>query len=174
MTNDRNTSMSLSAESAQQIEELCNQGYQLYDQQSYEAALRVFYQAWLILPKPQSQYQQAAWVLTAIGDSYYKIGNFKQSIEALNSALHCPGGQLAFIHTRLAQAYYETADKNSAAEALSKSRRIRPKTNSKTGAKIPSFHQKHPPKTLVRRIPVRFDAEITFLTSQYYRSSIAA
>lgn len=139
MTKDRNTPMSLSAESAQQIEELCNQGYQLYDQQSYEAALRVFYQAWLILPKPQSQYQQAAWVLTAIGDSYYKIGNFKQSIEALNSALHCPGGQLAFIHTRLAQAYYETADKNSAAKHFQKAEELDPKQTQKLAPKYRLF-----------------------------------
>ncbi|MBB6521981.1 tetratricopeptide repeat protein [Pseudoteredinibacter isoporae] len=131
--------MSLDSNIAHQIEELCDRGYQLYDEQSYEAALRVFYQAWLKLPKPQAQYQQAAWVLTAIGDSYYKLSNYSQSIEALNSALHCPGGQLAFIHTRLAQAYYESGDKNSSAEHFQKAEEMDPKQTQKLAPKYRLF-----------------------------------
>lgn len=131
--------MSLDPNIAHQIEELCDRGYQLYDEQSYEAALRVFYQAWLKLPKPQAQYQQAAWVLTAIGDSYYKLSNYGQSIEALNSALHCPGGQLAFIHTRLAQAYYESGDKSNSAEHFQKAEEMDPKQTQKLAPKYRLF-----------------------------------
>lgn len=131
--------MSLDQNITQEIEELCNRGYQLYDQQSFEPALRVFYQAWLKLPKPQAQYPQAAWVLTAIGDSYYKLDNYGQSIEALNSALHCPGGQLAFIHTRLAQAYYESGDKERSAEHFHKAEEMDPKQTQKLAPKYRLF-----------------------------------
>lgn len=121
------------------IEDLCNQGYQLYDQQDFEAALRVFYQAWVKLPKPQSQFPQSAWVLSSIGDCYFKIENYKQALEALNSALHCPGGQQAFIQTRLGQCYYETGEQELAAQHFQSAEQNDPKQTQKLAPKYRLF-----------------------------------
>ncbi|UTA46358.1 hypothetical protein L1F30_09230 [Simiduia sp. 21SJ11W-1] len=75
------------------IKSLCAKGYQHYDNAEFDQALRTFYQAWVQLPKPQTQYQAAGWVLTALGDCYFKLGKWSQALEALNSAQFCPEGR---------------------------------------------------------------------------------
>lgn len=101
----------LPAQITHKIKNLCALGYQHYDRQNYKAALRIFYQAWLYAPKPQTTWIEAGWILTAIGDTYYRLAQFEQAHEALNSALHCPGVKgNPFVHMRLGQSYYEQND----------------------------------------------------------------
>lgn len=89
---------------ARRLRELCREGYQAYDADDHERALRQFYTAWTLLPKPQSDHPEAGWVLTAIGDCYWAKGDWQPGIEALRSALHCAKAATnPFIHLRLAQ-----------------------------------------------------------------------
>ena len=90
------------------VRTLCASGYQEYDAQRYPEALRLFYQAWLELPKPQSSWPESTWVLSSIGDCYFRLQQFEQGCESLTSALHCPDGQQSpFIHLRLGQCQHE-------------------------------------------------------------------
>lgn len=90
------------------VRELCALGYEDYDSGRYSEALRLFYQAWLELPKPQSDWPESTWILSSIGDCYFRLAQFEQGCESLTSALHCPDGQLSpFIHLRLGQCQYE-------------------------------------------------------------------
>lgn len=87
---------------------LCKQGYTMYDNGEIKSALRKFYSAWTLLPKPQTQWQEAAWVLTALGDAYFTKGDYKNGQQALLSALHCPAGSgNPVIHFRLGQCLFE-------------------------------------------------------------------
>ena len=90
------------------VRQLCAEGYRIYDDCDYEQALRRFYQAWTLIPKPQTQFEASGWVLTAIGDAYFAKRNYRASIEALRSALFCPNtvGN-PFVHLRLGQCYLE-------------------------------------------------------------------
>jgi tetratricopeptide (TPR) repeat protein len=91
-----------------QIRHLCAEGYALYDSGAFKDALRLFYQAWLLLPKPQTDYEAAGWVLTAIGDTYFRMNQYEQGREALESALYCPEtDQSSFVHLRLGQCHWE-------------------------------------------------------------------
>jgi tetratricopeptide (TPR) repeat protein len=118
------------------IKQQCQSGYQLYDLGDYKGALRLFYQAWLLLPKPQSDYEPAGWVLTAIGDTYYKLQQYQQAVEALSSAAHCSGiDNNPFINLRLGQAYLDL-------EALGKARNQLFRAWSKGGQ--PLFKQEDP------------------------------
>ena len=93
---------------SQQIRQLCQQGYERYDQGDYKAALRAFYRAWTQLPKPQTDYLEAGWVLAALGDTYFIKGDYPLGEEALRSALHCPDTNgNPFVHLRLGQCLYE-------------------------------------------------------------------
>jgi len=104
-----------------QIKQLCGEAYKAYDQLDHKGALRVFYQAWLKLPKPQHDHLESSWVLTGIGDCYFKLRQFQQAIEALSSALHCPSGdQSAFIHLRLGQCLLDIGETGSARRSLFK------------------------------------------------------
>lgn len=87
-----------------QVRQLCADGYRLYDAGDYRLALRSFYQAWLMIPKPQTDYTEAGWVLTAIGDAYFRLDQFEPGAESLQSALCCPQADKSpFVHLRLGQ-----------------------------------------------------------------------
>lgn len=111
--------MSLDPTLIRKIKALCAEGYRLYDQQAYKDALRLFYKAWTLFPKPQTDNPEAGWVLTAIGDSYFRSGQWEQGRESLASALRCPhmAGN-PFIHLRLGQCLYELDKREVAIEHL--------------------------------------------------------
>jgi tetratricopeptide (TPR) repeat protein len=101
------------------IKKLCAEGYGLYDTGDYKSALRKFYQAWTLLPKPQTDFIESGWVLTAIGDAYFRSQQYDQAKEALASALHCEGMiDNPFIHLRLGQCLLELGTKNTASTHL--------------------------------------------------------
>lgn len=111
----------LAPDLATKVRRLCYRGYQYYDEGDFQKALRTFYQAWLTLPKPQAQWREAGWVLTAIGDAYFRIGKHEQACEALSSALRCPGADRSpFAHLRLGQALYELEQRDQAQDLLRK------------------------------------------------------
>ncbi|MEO0443292.1 MAG: tetratricopeptide repeat protein [Pseudomonadota bacterium] len=84
---------------------MCDKAYTLYQNRDYNAALRLFYQAWIKLPKPQSENALSATILSGIGDTYYRMGKYQPAIEALRSAMACPDTEeKALISLRLGQA----------------------------------------------------------------------
>ena len=110
MTEDK-----ISDKLTEKIKSLCSKGYVLYDKEQYREALRLFYQAWTLLPKPQTDHEQAGWVLTAIGDCYFKTEQWEQGKQSLTSALHCPNlKDNPFIHLRLGQCLLELEGKENA------------------------------------------------------------
>ena len=105
----------LSSEVSDKLKHLCNQGYLFFDKGDTKAALRLFYQAWTILPKPQNQWLEAAWVLTALGDVYFAKGDYEYGREALLSALHCSKAMGdPVIHLRLGQCLLELGQHSAA------------------------------------------------------------
>ncbi len=102
----------LTRETTDKIKELCANAYQTYDQGDFRKALRLFYQGWVMLPKPQTQYAEAGWVLVGIGDSYYRLKQYTPGCEALRSANHCPQVQdNPFVHLRLGQCLFRLGEK---------------------------------------------------------------
>lgn len=109
----------------QKVKSLCYRGYGFYDHQQYDRALRLFYQAWLLLPKPQHKWREAGWVLTAIGDAYFKNRQYVQAREALLSALKCPfAKESPIVLLRLGQSYLELNDFPTASYFLQKAREL--------------------------------------------------
>ena len=99
----------MSSDSLATIQAICAKGYQNYGSKSYDSALRLFYQAWLKVPKPQHEYTHAATVLSAIGDTYYRMGKYEPATEALRSALACPiTEEQSLILMRLGQALFDS------------------------------------------------------------------
>jgi tetratricopeptide (TPR) repeat protein len=104
---------------SEQIKGLCQDGYNAYDKQDWDGALRHFYQAWNLLPKPQTDWKESGWILTALGDTYFKAGRYRPAKEALNSALHCSGiNYNPFVLLRLGQALLEQGDADKAHQTL--------------------------------------------------------
>lgn len=113
----------LSPDIAQQVRDYCQQGYQHYDEGDVSGAIRLFYSAWTRLPKPQTQWEQAGWVLTALGDAYFAKADYENGRHALLSALHCPKAEgNPFIHLRLGQCLFELGETEAAREQFQRVR----------------------------------------------------
>ena len=116
--------MKLESQSTDKIKQLCQQGYALYDQADFAGAIRLFYQAWILLPKPQTDFAEAGWILSALGDGYYRNSQLPQALEALTSALFCPGMKNnPFILLRQGQCHFAMDDLASARALLFKAYR---------------------------------------------------
>lgn len=107
------------------IQAICTKGYQHYAESDYSAALRLFYQAWLKLPKPQTQEPAAELVLSAIGDTYYRMGKYELAIEALRSALACQQTEARpLVEMRLGQTLLNTGHELQAVTYLQRAYRL--------------------------------------------------
>ncbi len=107
--------MQLEDELHNKIREICADGYSLLDSGQHTKAIRRFFHAWVLIPKPQNQYIEAGWVLTALGDAYFQNTQYLQGQEALTSARHCEGLENnPFILMRLGQCSFELGERKHA------------------------------------------------------------
>ena len=115
----------LPSETTARIRALCAEAYRSYDKSDYRKALRLFYQGWVLLPKLQTRYAEAGWVLTGIRDSYYRLKLYIPGSEALRSADHCPHTHgNPFIRLRLGQCLYQLGERASARTYLLQAHRL--------------------------------------------------
>lgn len=100
---------------------ICEEAATQYEQKKYEAALRLFYEAWLTLPKPQMEQKNSEIILSFIGDTYYQLAKYEPAIEAFRSALACQTTRRrAFVLLRLGQALLDTNQEPQAKNYLQK------------------------------------------------------
>lgn len=114
-------------ESIEAIRDFRQKAYALYSEESYDQALRMFYHAWLQIPKPQVEHPQAATVLSGIGDCYYKMRKYKLAIEALRSALTCTRtDEQSLILLRMGQSLFNSGQKDQAVTYLKRAHSLDP------------------------------------------------
>ena len=113
--------MELSAESHEQIQALCAAGDELAEEEQFAAALAKYWEAWDLLPEPQTGWEAATWILAAIGDANFLGGDFTAGRDNLQLAMHCTGAiGNPFLHLRLGQCQFELGDEDRAADELAR------------------------------------------------------
>jgi tetratricopeptide (TPR) repeat protein len=106
---------------AARIDAIAEQGTSLADRGDYDAAVRQYVNALELLPEPITQWDEATWLLTAIGDVQFLAGRFEEARLALSDCMHCPGAiGNPFIHLRLGEAQFELGDLPRAADELTR------------------------------------------------------
>lgn len=107
------------------IQRICEQASTLYEQKEYDAALRLYYKAWLTLPKPQMEQENSEIILSLIGDTYYQLTKYEPAIEAFRSALACQQTERrVFVLLRLGQALLNIQQELQAKTYLQKAYRL--------------------------------------------------
>ncbi|MCH2021027.1 MAG: tetratricopeptide repeat protein [Saprospiraceae bacterium] len=97
------------------IEILSEQGEAYIKRGKYRSALQKFWKAYELLPEPKTQYPSGTWLLTAIGDLNFIVGNFGAGKKNLSKALEFPtANKNGFINFRLAQCLFELGNKTEA------------------------------------------------------------
>ncbi|MBV1775709.1 tetratricopeptide repeat protein [Burkholderiaceae bacterium DAT-1] len=104
---------------AEPVEALIDAGDKLFEKGKYAPALEKYREALALLPTDRTQYVESAYVLAAVGDTLYLMGEIAEAMEILDEALDCPEAEVnAFILLRLGQCLYDSGDKEAAAEVL--------------------------------------------------------
>jgi tetratricopeptide (TPR) repeat protein len=111
----------LSVETHERIATLCKDGDALADDDNYPAALERYWAAWDLLPEPQTDWEAATWILSAIGDANFLGGDYTAGRDNLSLAMHCPDAiGNPFLHLRLGQCQFELGNFDRAADELAR------------------------------------------------------
>ncbi len=87
----------------------------------YVAAAAEYNKGWQLLPSPKNDREAATWLLTSIGDAYFRSRHLTSACKALESATTCPGGLgNLFVHLRLGEVYLEQTQLDAAADELAR------------------------------------------------------
>lgn len=111
--------MELSDDIGKQIKTLCSVGDALAERKDYPGALQKYWEAWDLLPEPQTEWDAATWILAAIGDANFLGADFLAGRDNLSMAMNCPNAiGNPFLHLRLGQCQFELSNLDRAADEL--------------------------------------------------------
>lgn len=111
----------LSDDTHERIQSLCQTGDEAADEGDYPAALAQYWAAWDLLPEPQTNWEAATWILTAIGDANFLSGDYVAGRDNLSLAMQCPDAiGNPFLHLRLGQCQFELGNLDRAADELAR------------------------------------------------------
>lgn len=103
----------------EQIQALCAQGEELLDEGDTDAAMSRYKAALELVPAPKTDWEASTWIYTAMGDTLFMLGDFKQAQDHLFDAYNCPGGiENPFVCLRLGESLFENDNKEKAVEYL--------------------------------------------------------
>lgn len=103
----------------ERITKLCEEGNELLDTENYDEAYHRFMAALNLIPHPQLEHEAAGWILGTLGDLYFSTADYRQTVNAIGQAMHCPGALgNPFLHLRLGEAQFELGDLDRAADEL--------------------------------------------------------
>lgn len=113
------TGNNLESELEAQLSKLCKAGDEFSRTNQFVEAKHKYIEALNLLPGEASQWEPAAWIYAALGDVYFKLGDFPDMLHCFSSVLECPGEMdNPFLRLRLGQAYYELGDREKALREL--------------------------------------------------------
>jgi tetratricopeptide (TPR) repeat protein len=111
--------MQLPPQVEREVEDLSEQGNELFDRSEFDLAIEAWKRALLVLPSPQAEWEAAMWLYASIGDAHFQCRRFEFAIDALHEALCGPeGNSNPFVLFRLGQAYLQLGDNVKATEFL--------------------------------------------------------
>ena len=85
------------------------------------AALDAYGEALALLPLPIERWDAALWLLIALGDSHFLLGQYDQAYDFLARAMRCPDALgTPFIHLRLGEIQFERGNLDKAADELAR------------------------------------------------------
>ncbi|HEY1067084.1 MAG TPA: hypothetical protein VGE52_13265 [Pirellulales bacterium] len=101
------------------LTKLCEQGDACMVENDYAGALGHFWDAWDLLPEPQTEWEAATWILAAVGDANFQSGDYTAGRDNLSLAMQCPDGLgNPFLHLRLGQCWFELGNHEKATDEL--------------------------------------------------------
>jgi len=87
--------------------------------EDYLKAIDEYMKALSLIPEPIEKWEASTWVLVAIGDCYFLMGDYVNAHQFLTRAMYCPDAiGNGFIHLRLGQVQFELGNEERAKDEL--------------------------------------------------------
>ncbi len=97
----------------------CEKGNVFFEQGDYQEAFDEYMKAFEWIPQPIKKWEASTWILVALGDCAFLLGNYKTAHQFLSMSMHCPDALgTPFIHLRLGQVQLELGNKERAKDEL--------------------------------------------------------
>lgn len=111
--------MELSNELYNQIVSELEQGDQYAETEQHNEAIKKYETALNLVPFQKENWEVSLHIYTAMADSYFNLGNYKQASNNYEQALKCPDGlDNGYVWLGLGEAFYELENMNKAKDAL--------------------------------------------------------
>lgn len=102
-----------------EVKRFCSLGDSLVDAGKPQEALKEYNNAWKLIPHPPNEWEASTWVLGAIGDTCFQVGDYLSARKALDFVMSCPGAiGNPFLHLRRGQVLFEMKELDGAADEL--------------------------------------------------------
>jgi len=102
-----------------EIKSLMDSGDKCFDKGEYESAIKLYRKAVSLVPEPFIDQSISTELLTAIGDTYFKMGNYDEADKVFSDVMLCPGATAnAYIRLRRGQIALELDNKKKAKTEL--------------------------------------------------------
>lgn len=102
-----------------QVDDLSEEGNDLFDQSRFSAATEKWSAALELLPEPKTDWEAYTWLSASIGDANYQLGKLDEARISFFDALNGPEGQSnPFIHYRLGQCEIKLENQDKGVEHL--------------------------------------------------------
>jgi tetratricopeptide (TPR) repeat protein len=105
----------------ERLKEHCDLGNAKCELEQYREAIEDYQNALLLIPEPIEEWEASTWVLVALGDCYFLLGDFPAAHGYLSHAMVCPGALgTPFIHLRLGEVQLELGNEARAKDELAR------------------------------------------------------
>ncbi|UXN09988.1 tetratricopeptide repeat protein [Bartonella sp. HY328] len=78
----------------EEVENLSEQGEELFDNKQIDAAIKTWQQALNLLPKPQQKWAASLWLYAALGDAYQSKGDYQEALSYFERGYQSAEGYL--------------------------------------------------------------------------------
>lgn len=93
------------------VEFLMQKGDNFVENKKYEKALKLYREAVSLVPEPFQEQDISTEIITAIGDTYFLMGEYEKAYRAFSDVMLCPGATAnAYIRLRRGQIAFEKND----------------------------------------------------------------
>ena len=111
----------LSSQLFDDIQAKIDQGDKFLNSDDFDQASTIYQEAVALIPEPKCAYEISLPAFTALGESYFFAGKYREAVSAFHMAMKAPGGvENPLLHLRFGQAYFESGDMNRSADSLTR------------------------------------------------------
>jgi len=105
----------------QQITSYCKRGDELLRNGDERGSYEYYSKAWMLIPEPKIDWETSTWVLSALGEVLFRLGQYEDAKNLFLRAVQCPKGLgNPYIHLRIGQSQFETGNIEGAKENLAR------------------------------------------------------